>query len=317
MDIDLHAHLGASTPIHTLWEISREMGINIGTKDYFEFMENMRVPNSIAHTAYLSKFDLTQKIQSFPDAIEKSVYAAVGKAYTKYRLRAMELRFNPLLRNQKGMFDLDAIILHATIGMKKAMLAYPIKVGLIIETDRTFTPEHSIILAQKAVQHKNEGIVGFDMAGFTPDGFDMLAHKEAFKVAKDGGLGITVHAGEVHGKEELWKCLELNPDRIGHGIKCLEDKDLVEEIRHRGITLEVCPTSCVMTKVVRDKESMVNIVKDLMDNRLNVTLNTDGSEFLETSIKQEYELMKEYGLHQDYMDEMSRVAEEAMFIQAP
>lgn len=297
MIVDYHAHLGASTPLHVIWEIAKEQGLKLPTKDYFKFMEAMRVPNAIAHKAYLSKFDVVQKVQSSPMAIEKSVYSAITKAYCKYRLDVIELRFNPMLRNMGNHFDLDAVILHACIGMKKAMLAYPIKAGLIIETDRTFDAKKSEVLAHKAVEFKNEGIVGFDMSGLTKEGFDMKTFSTAFSIAKKGGLGITVHAGEVLDYSNVVEAIKLfEPNRVGHGINSHVSIPTMNMLEENNIALEVCPTSNVMTKVVDSYESMVEILRKLHDYGVQTIINTDGSEFLDISVKSEMESLEDYGL---------------------
>lgn len=288
--IDLHAHLGASTPADILWDLAVESGINVGTKDYFQFIENMLVPNTLVHKAYLNKFHLSQSIQSSLQGIERSMYHAVSHAFKKLGLERIELRFNPALRNLNKRYDIDAVIYHATFGMKKAMLAFPIKAGIIIETDRTFDLETAKILAKKAVEFRNEGIVGFDMSGFTPSGFSLKTFEPAFSIAKAGGLGITVHAGELRGHgHEVTDAIEyLYADRIGHGIQIFNDDDALRLAADNKTHFEFCPTSNVMTGCVDSFESYMDIITRFNEFGVSWNLNTDGSEFLGVSVEEEH-----------------------------
>lgn len=311
---EYHAHLGASTPVDILWEISRELGIKIGTKSYDVFCESMHTPNKMAHKAYLNKFPTVQSIQSSPIAIEKSVYNAVIHAYKNLNIDLIELRFNPILRSA-GIYDLDSIIFSATIGMKKAMLAYPIKAGLIIETDRTFTPEMSHILAQKAIDFKKEGVIGMDISGFTPAGFDLKSHSKAFEMAKCAGLGITIHASETGGAIETRDAIEyLYADRIGHGINIRNDHTIMKLVADKKIHLEICPTSNVTTNVVGDYGEMVTILNMFYENDISFNLNTDGSEFLNTTVENEFKKLVTSGMDKNILLESQIVSREMSFI---
>jgi len=314
--IDLHAHLGASTPADILWDLAMEQGINVGTKTYETFIENMKVPNSMAHKAYLSKFDLTQSIQSSLQGIEKSMYQAIANAYKRYNIKQIELRFNPALRNLGKRYDIDAIIAYATFGMKKAMLAYPVKAGIIIETDRTFDIKTSIMLAKKAVQFKNDGVVGFDQSGFTPKGFKLKDFEPAFKIAKAGGLGITVHAGELLGKaDEVSDAIQyLYADRIGHGIQCTAHPDILRLASDNKTHFEICPTSNVVTGCVPSYDDLVTKIGIMIEHDISWNLNTDGTEFLNVTVQSEYENLVNNGLPVQYVDKAIKMAIKSSFI---
>ena len=290
--VDLHTHLGSSVTSKCLWDLAHSRGIKLPTNSYHEFVESMETVVKIPHKEFLNKYHLAQVIQSSPEAIEKCVYEAVSLAYRKANITTLELKFNVLLRNQQKFYNVDSILTYACIGLEKAKLAYPVDCGLIVETDRTFDSKKSIILAEKAVKFKDRGVVGFDMSGHTTFDFDYKEHSKAFKIAKDGGLGITVHAGEVDSSELMFDMIkEYKPDRIGHGIAAATNLPLMEYLRENNICLEICPTSNVVTKTVKDYESIKMKLECFKRNNVPFTLNSDGSLFLGTNVKREYEIM--------------------------
>jgi len=316
--VDLHAHLGSSVSPSLLWDMAHDNGLRLDHKDFFEFEKAMFVDDKMDHKKYLYKFKEVHKIQNSPASITKSVYGAVSNAYRKQNLAILELRFNPMKRNGMNReYDLEAVILSAIIGLKRAYLAFPfIKVGLIIETDREFTAEQSVILAQKAVKFKNDGIVGFDIAGFSPKDFDIANHAEAFKIAKNGGLSITCHTGEVTDAEEVKKFIELlKPDRIGHGIQIWKDKEAMEMVSKKNIVLEVCPTSNIKTGIVKDYYSFGKIFDTLGLNGVKYTINSDGHMFLGSSVKEEFNRLLTFSaINSETMDWCLKNSVNATFI---
>ena len=95
-------------------------------------------------------FETSQKIQSSPEAIEKSVYEAISLSYRKANVNILEIRFNPMRRNREGLYDLDKVIFSAIVGLKKACMIYPVQAGLIIEMDRRFNQKQNQILQDLA-----------------------------------------------------------------------------------------------------------------------------------------------------------------------
>lgn len=110
-------------------------GIRLPKKDYWEFMDELTVegddPN--AYDKYHDLYNLTQKVQSSPYAVEHAVYEALSLSYRKSGITLQEIRVNPMKRNNEGFYDLDRIIFHALTGAKRAMMEYPIVAGVILE----------------------------------------------------------------------------------------------------------------------------------------------------------------------------------------
>ena len=164
---ELHCHLGGAVTPAIMWGIAHAQGIKLPTKDYWEFREMITVSprRNRSFDGYLQLFHWTELIQSSPIAVERAVYEVVGGAYRKNNITTIELRFNPMKRNRGGEQDLDHIIAAALRGMDKATLEYPIKPGLIFCLDRAFPFELNEIIAEKAIQWRDRGVVGVDIAG--------------------------------------------------------------------------------------------------------------------------------------------------------
>lgn len=294
---ELHVHVGSSVDPPIMWEIAHEQGIKLPTKDYWEFEKLITVSTETNYQKYLDLFYWTELIQSSPEAIEKSIYSIASGAYRKNNITTLEIRFNPMKRNRGGERDLDHIILAAIHGMEKSMLSFPIKVGLIFCLDRTFPLKLNSIIAKKAIKYSSRGVVGIDVAGSISKDFKFADLKAIVADCKKSKLGLTIHTGEATGAQEVKNVIEiLNPDRIGHGVRSIEDDEVLKEIAKRNIILEVCPTSNIHTKVVDNFDSFKDIFGKLKSFNVPFTINTDGPEMLKTNLIGEYKILLEKGI---------------------
>ncbi|MGH2428396.1 MAG: adenosine deaminase family protein [Candidatus Limnocylindria bacterium] len=291
---ELHVHLGAAVTPAIMWGIAHAQGIRLPTKDYWAFRDLITVGRRRrGFEAYLELFHWTELIQSSPIAVERSVYEVIGGAYRKNNVTQIELRFNPMKRNRGGEQDLDHIIAAAVRGMDRAVLEYPqVRAGLIFCLDRAFSPELNEIIAAKAISWRSRGVVAVDIAGPETDGFRFADYRDLYMECRRAGLGLTVHAGEIGGPEEVRQALEtLEPDRIGHGIKSAYDDRVLGMLRERGTVLEVCPSSNLSTRVVRSMAEVRHIVRRLLDERVRFTVSTDGPEMLRSYLRAEINLL--------------------------
>lgn len=313
---ELHAHVGSAVSPSIMWEIAHDQGIKLPTKDYWEFERLITVQDKTTYDKYLALFHWTELIQSSPEAIERSVYAIAAGAYRKTNITTLEIRLNPMKRNRGGERDLDHIILAGIRGMEKAMLAYPIQVGLIFCLDRTFSPELNTIIAKKAIKYQKRGVIGIDLAGPIHKSFDLHSLVDVVNQCKKEGLGITIHTGEATGADEVKEVIELlSPDRIGHGVRSTEDEKVLEDLAKRNIVLEVCPSSNIHTGVVKNLSDFKNIFGLLKKHNVPFTVNTDGPEMLQTDLKKEYDLLIENNiLTKEDLVKCSKVAKSASFI---
>ena len=248
--------------------------------------------------------------------MERSVYNTIAGAYRKNNITLCELRFNPMKRNRGGEQDLDHIMMAAIRGLDRSGLEYPVKAGIIVCLDRTFSYKLNEILLKKALKYQGRGIIGIDFAGPWRKEFKYSEYKGIYKEARKAGLGLTVHAGEDEGHESVAEVLEhLEPDRIGHGVRATENQDTLDILRERGTVLETCPTSNLDTHVVHDMDHMRSIYKKLKENRIKYTINTDGPEMLVTNLRNEMNLLlKNNALSKEDLIAANRQAFSSSFI---
>ena len=298
---ELHSHVGGAVAPEIMWSIAHQQGIRLPTKDYWQFVELISVshPDKVKNLAeYDLIFRWTELIQSSPLAIERSVYEIIGGAYRKSNITTLELRFNPMKRNREGEQDLDHIISAAIRGLDRALLEYPqVRSGLILMMDRTFPLELNAIIVEKALRYRGRGVIGIDIAGPPNPAFSYREHQGLVDQARDAGLGITIHTGEEGRIEDMWEVVEyLRPDRVGHGILSAYDERLMERVARDGIVLEICPTSNLRTRAVKDIEELRHIVSRLQAFGVSFTINTDGPQMLITNLVREYRLLLEHGI---------------------
>lgn len=318
---ELHTHLGGAVDPPILWSIAHRQGIRLPTKDYWDF-EAMVTMAAHDHNSGLVEmnerfYKWTELIQSSPEAIQESVASVIGGGYRKCNLVLQELRFNPMFRNRGGERDLDHIINAALWGVERAILEYPqVKAGLILMMDRRLTREQNAIILQKAIKYHGKGVVGVDVAGPDRRSFRMTSIAPLFRKAREAGLGVTVHCGETGDLEEMqYVVREVAPTRIGHGIIAARDPKLMDEIAKAGITLELCPTSNLKNRMVRDIRGLKQIVRKLSEHGVRMTVNTDGPELYHTNVYKEQEFLVKIGaLSRKQIAECNRWAFEASFI---
>jgi adenosine deaminase len=224
-------------------------------------------------------------------------------------------------RNRGGERDLDHIILAAIRGVDRASIEYPqVRAGLILMMDRTFDLRLNEIIVEKAIRWAGRGIVGIDIAGPRPGGkrYEYGRIESIVVTARDAGLGITIHVGEEGGdvgRGEIGDVVEqLRPDRIGHGILAAEDPALMSAIRDLGITLEICPTSNLLTNALPDEDAVRDTVRTFVEHEVAFTIATDGPEMMRTRLRDELALLLRIGaLDEDGLREANARGHAAAF----
>lgn len=222
-----------------------------------------------------------------------------------------EVRYAPELHLEKGLDVrqvVEAVLAGFAEGQRAASAAgHRIRVGVLLTAMRTAT--HSRQIAELAVEYRDVGVVGFDIAG-AEAGFPPTRHLDAFEYLRRENAHFTIHAGEAFGLPSIWEALQwCGADRLGHGVRIVDDIEigpdgeprlgrLAAYVRDRRIPLEMCPSSNVQTGAAESIERHpIGLLRRL---GFRVTVNTDNRLMSGTSMSKEFELLNEafgYGLN--------------------
>ncbi len=287
--IDLHRHLEGSLRLGTLSQIAREHGIEIPAVNTAQLRPLVQVtkndPANLEH--FLAKFEVLRRFYHSDEAIARLTYEAIVDAAAD-NVHYLELRFSPQALARKRGFPLTDVTDWVIEAAYQASRICEIQVGLIV----TLLRHEDIALAEKvahiAFERRYRGIVGIDLAGneirFPCDPFQHI-----FDEAKQLGLGITVHAGEAVGAESIRPAIEmLHAQRLGHGVRTIDDPDLIALVKERNIALEMCLVSNLHTGAVNSIAE--HPARTLLEEGLLVTLNTDDPSVSDSDLSHEYKV---------------------------
>ncbi|CAN5811851.1 adenosine deaminase [soil metagenome] len=278
----LHDHLDGGLRPETVIELATEHGYeNLPTTDPQELAawftsgaDRKSLP------LYLEAFDHTVGVMQTAEALERVAYecatdlAADGVVYA-------ESRFAPEQHVQQGL-SLDQVVEAVLAGFDRGMADHDITIGTLVTAMRHAA--HSREIAELAMRHRDQGVVGFDIAG-AEAGFPPTRHLSAFQLIQRENSHITIHAGEAFGLKSIWEALQFcNAERLGHGMRIVDDITgdgdeaklgrLAAFVRDLRIPLEMCPTSNVNTGAAPSlAQHPIDLLKRL---RFRVTLNTDN-----------------------------------------
>lgn len=281
---EIHVHLDGSLRPETLIELSRDAGAPLPSSDPGDIRRFMLVDHAHNLEEFLKKFDTTVAVLQTPEAIERVAYEMCEDA-ARDHLRYLEVRYCPHLSTKQGL-SLDEAIAAELRGLQRGEQDFGVVTRMINCSLRHYSPEVSFRIAEASVRFRDQGVVAFDLAGGEA-GRPCGAHADAFDLAQEGRLGITVHAGEAAGAESIAEAIDLcHADRIGHGTRLNEDPRLRDYVRDRRITLEINITSNLQTHAVT--AAAAHPVRDYFDRGLNVTLCTDSWLMCGVSLTDEY-----------------------------
>ena len=245
---DLHCHLDGSLRPSTLLELSAERGLLLPVSTAAALGDWMRVDDARRLEDYLARFEVTLAAMQDAVALERVAHEFVLDAALD-GVRYIEARFCPALSVHGGL-SLDDVMQAVLRGLARGETETGTLARVIVCALRSVAWPHALEMAELAVAYKGRGVVAFDLAGGEL-GNPASAHALAFDYARQHDLAVTVHAGEGDGpasiREALHRC---GADRIGHGTRLREDPSLEAYVIDHRITLEVCPTSNVQTRVV-------------------------------------------------------------------
>ena len=200
-----------------------------------------------------------------------------------------EIRFAPLLHTMQGLAP-DDVVRAVNEATKEGIKKYGVDAGIILCTLRHHSEYQSMETIELVKKYKGTHIVGFDIAG-DEAGFPVDNHIKAFQFAKAHNIHCTAHAGEARGADSVWETLKkFHPSRIGHGVRSVEDAQLLSFLKANNIHLEVCPTSNIQVNVFDKIED--HSADKIYNAGVSMSINTDARTISNVTLADEYKLLE-------------------------
>jgi len=281
---ELHRHL-ESVRLGTILELAGQHGLSLPAATEATLAPYVHIDEAQPGLLpFLERFRYMIEVLADPEACERVAYENVEDAWRE-GLDHVELRFSPWFMAERHGLAPEAVVEACVAGVCRARLDYPISVGLIGILSRTYGPE-TCRRELDALLTCRDALVALDLAG-DEAGFPAALFIEHFRRARDAGLHVTVHAGEAAGAESVWSALhDLGAERIGHGVRAVEDVALVEHLAAAQIGLECCPTSNLHTSTVASYAE--HPIRQMAAAGVPFCLNTDDPGISAITIAHEY-----------------------------
>ena len=266
---------------------------------------------------FLDKFGLIHRVLSSAARIERMAFEACQDAYAE-GVRVLELRYSPVfIQGDRKRLDFDRI--HAAIlqGIHAAVKTCPMAVGLIGILGREWDLPTATRVTDFFIANKDT-VLGMDLANDEAN-YDGKPFAGLFRKARSAGLHLTVHAGESRiptSSQSILSALDdLGAKRIGHGVQIYKDPALMEEVARRGVILELCPTSNILTKSISAPEAYP--IRQIRAAGVKVCINADDPGVFDYDLNHEYRMLSRlHGLAEADFAAMNRDAFESSFIPA-
>lgn len=283
--IDLHHHLDGAVRVSTIRDLAVAGGHPLPTRNVRRLAPYCQVgPGCRSLADFLKKFFFFYKFLKTPEAVERMAYEACDDA-ARDNVIYLETRFAPVLQATPE-FSMKDVVECAIRGIEQGQKKFGVIARIILCCYRSESPASSIETVTLANRYRGRGVVGVDLAG-DEHRFPARRHYPAFDLARKFHIPVTIHAGEARGAESVREAVErMGAVRIGHGTRSIEDIAVLDLLRRRGITLEVCLTSNVQTCTVKSLEN--HPVKRLAQAGVGITINSDDPGVSAITLSHEY-----------------------------
>jgi aminodeoxyfutalosine deaminase len=278
--VELHLHLvGSASPatVATLAERQPDAGVPADIDELARLFRFRDFPHFIE--IYVAVTSLITTAEDIAIVIDGAAADLAGQ-----NVSYAEMTVTPYMHTVRGM-PYGEVVEGLAEGRRRAR-ARGVDLAWIYDIPGEHGQPGAVDTVRFATEDPPDGLVAFGLAG-AEEGVDRAGFGWAFAAARAAGLPGVPHAGEGDGPASIWAALRhLEPVRIGHGVRAVEDPGLVEHLAETGIPLEVCPTSNVRTRVFPSLEA--HAIGSLMDAGVVVTINTDDPPMFDTTLDDEY-----------------------------
>ncbi len=284
---DLHRHLDGNIRPETILSLAKQHNIQLPAIELEALRPHVQIIGQEADlVGFLAKLDWGVAVLANLDACRRVALENVEDAFNA-GIDYAELRFSPYYMAMKHQLPVEGVVEAIIDGVQAGCRQYDIKINLIGILSRTFGQEACSIELNGLLAHRDK-ICALDLAG-DELGFPGELFEDHFTKARNTGLNITVHAGEAAGASSIWHAIkELGAQRIGHGVKAIEDPTLIEYLAKHKIGMESCLTSNIQTSTVVSLAQ--HPLKTFLAHGVLVSINTDDPAVQGIELAHEYEV---------------------------
>ena len=306
--VELHVHLEGSIRPDTLLQLARRNSVRLPAQDEQSLREFYRF-HDFAH--FVAIYETITGCLRTPDDYRLIAYEFGGDC-ARQHIRYSEVTFTIVSNERETGLPWEAILDGLNAGRAQARAEFGVDWGWVFDISRDY-PETQDRVLDVALAARDAGVVALGLGG-TEARFPAELFERTFARARRAGLRRVPHSGENAGPDSIWATLRLlHPDRLGHGVRSIEDPALVDHLRQRQIPLDVCPTSNVCLGVYPDYAA--HPLRHLWDAGLLVTVNSDDPPMFDTDLNHEYEvLIDHFGFGADELERVSLNGLRASFL---
>ncbi len=280
--VETHLHLEGSVRPATMLEIAQRNNVDIPARDIAGVAQLFKYRD---FHEFLTVFMALARSLKWGEDFEQVAYE-LGHDLADQNVRYAEVMISPVQHSSRGV-DLDEAVQGAAAGFARAKAERGVHVNLAFDYGRQFGVERAWPLLEIAIRNQRHSLVAWSIGGdelHPPEPF-----AEVFTAARQAGLRVMAHAGEVVGPESVWGAVDaLGAERLGHGVRSIGDAALLGHLRDRNVVLDICPTSNIRTGAIATLAA--HPLRKLFDAGVSITINTDDPTFFETTLNDEYRL---------------------------
>ncbi|MGH7998050.1 MAG: adenosine deaminase [Brasilonema sp.] len=304
--VEIHVHLEGAIDAQTVYSMAQRNQVALPVASFEEwksFYQFRDFPHFVE--VYRAASGCMQTPEDFAEMAEQFL-----KNQSQQNIRYSEAYFSPALHH--GKLSNDELLNALAVGAATGEAKYGSRVKFIVDISREFPDLQSQVL-EFALQGQEKGIIiGFGIGG-PETGYPPENYTETFTKARSQGLRVVAHAGETEGAASIWGALNsLQAERIGHGVRCLEDAVLVETLRQKQTPLEVSPQSNYCLSIVPPDQP--HPIRQMLDVGLYCTLNSDDPPMFSTDLNNEYLTLAGQGFSWEELWQLNLNTLEATFL---